>query len=57
MSPKLSSLAFVEETQALDLIDDGFEPVLNVLDKSRHNKKSSSQADEVIVRGRVTISF
>lgn len=57
MSPKQSSLAFIEETTALDLHDEDYQPVLNVLDKSRH-KTNSSMTDEVIsIRGRVTVSF
>jgi hypothetical protein len=57
VSPKQSSLAFIEETTALDLHDEDYQPVLNVLDKSRH-KTNSSVTDEVIsIRGRVTVSF
>jgi len=56
VSPKQSSLAFIEETTALDLHDEDYQPMLSVLDKSRHNANSSN--DEVItIRGRVTVSF
>lgn len=59
MSPKQSSLALVEEEQSLDLMEEGFNPQLNLIDKTRTwNSSPKNTADEVVtIRGRITVSF